>query len=214
MDPYLERRDSLRRHITRAREWSEAIRHGQVENAATIAARENLSRARVSQLMNLLTLAPVILEEICDPQNSGPVPTEYALRKLTQVRAEAIQLARYRRLVEESHQPAAERARAFGRSRVRRHGFQHLFEQARQLKAMCETGQFVSLRELGMAVGLCAERVGQVLNLLGLAPDLISKLDVPAEQQPGLSSLQLRELSRIRDFGAQRERFSAIVRGH
>ena len=50
--------------LGRAREWWRMIDAGEVKNAAELARRHSVSRARISQLMSLLRLAPEILEHI------------------------------------------------------------------------------------------------------------------------------------------------------
>ena len=50
--------------LNRAREWRELINTGEVKNAAELARGHGVTRARVSQLMSLLSLAPQILEYI------------------------------------------------------------------------------------------------------------------------------------------------------
>ena len=50
--------------LSRAREWRRMIDAGEVKNAAELARRYGLSRARISQLMSLLRLAPGILAYI------------------------------------------------------------------------------------------------------------------------------------------------------
>ena len=81
-DPWASRRAALRGHLARARDFARRIETGRVENAADLAGREGLTRARVSQLLRLLKLSPVILADIEDVEGTGPVPTEAELRKL------------------------------------------------------------------------------------------------------------------------------------
>ena len=50
--------------LTRARAWRQLIDTGEVKNAAALARRHGVTRARVSQLMSLLRLAPEILAYI------------------------------------------------------------------------------------------------------------------------------------------------------
>ena len=50
--------------LNRAREWRRLIDTGEVKNAAELARRHRLTRARVSQIMSLLRLAPEILANI------------------------------------------------------------------------------------------------------------------------------------------------------
>ena len=72
---------------------------GVVGNAAELARRQGLSRARVSQIRSMLRLAPEVLADLESEERSGPVPSEVELRKLAQVRPRFEQVGRYRELV-------------------------------------------------------------------------------------------------------------------
>lgn len=52
--------------LNRAREWQRMIDAGEVKNAAQVAREHDVTRARVSQVMTLLRLAPEIIEYIDD----------------------------------------------------------------------------------------------------------------------------------------------------
>jgi hypothetical protein len=54
-----------------ARRWQDMIDKGEVKNASQIAADQRLTRARVSQVMKLLQLAPEIIEYIDDVDRSN-----------------------------------------------------------------------------------------------------------------------------------------------
>ncbi len=68
--------------LRNAIEWSALLESGQVANQAEIARRENISRARVTQVMGLLSLAPEIQEQILSIPDgvSRPSITERMLR--------------------------------------------------------------------------------------------------------------------------------------
>ena len=94
--------------LTRARAWRQLIDTGAVKNAAELARRHRVTRARVSQLLSLLRLAPEILAYI-----DGLHGTEGCLH-LTARRLRAIavlddpdeQRARFRDLVGDTVAPA------------------------------------------------------------------------------------------------------------
>jgi len=56
--------------LNRARDWQRMIDAGEVKNAAQIARDHDVTRARVSQVMTLLRLAPEIVEYIDDLDGS------------------------------------------------------------------------------------------------------------------------------------------------
>ena len=76
------------------------IQTGEAANAAEVSRMEGLTRARVSQILGLLRLAPAILHDLEDQEGAGPVPTEGALRKLSMLPA-ARQPSQYGKLIEE-----------------------------------------------------------------------------------------------------------------
>lgn len=213
VDPFAERRANLRNHLARARRWQQLISSGKAENAADIAAMENLSRARVSQVTKLLNLIPEILEEIDDPNRSGPIPTERQLRVIAKVGSTDRQLTQFARLVKNAHDSLENVPEVFRHKRTRQKGLQHLFERARILKRLFDSGRYTRLKELADEVGLSAERIGQLLNLNDIAPDLQEKLDVPFANLPeGFTSAHLRRLAAQRDHGAQRKLFKDLVK--
>ena len=74
---------------------------GEVKNAAELARRHGVSRARISQLMSLLRLAPEILEYIdgLDGTEGGYYLTAGRLRRLAVLDNHDEQRARFRDLV-------------------------------------------------------------------------------------------------------------------
>ena len=73
--------------LRKAIEWRALLKSGEVATQAAIARREGLTRARVSQVMGLLRLAPEIQQHILSmPRTVGcPTITERALRSITMV---------------------------------------------------------------------------------------------------------------------------------
>ena len=197
-DPWAGRRASLRGHIARARSFRHDIDRYVVKNAAEIAVREGLTRARVSQLFRLLKLAPEVLADLEDEDGVGPVPREVELRKLAGVKSPERQLAQYRRLCGAE---AAGRGPGRGATRGRppQKGLQHLFERARRYHAAMEAGEFGSLEELGRAEGVTGGRIRQIMLLLQLEPEIIAAVDVPADEVPrGVTDRRLRDVAKLR----------------
>ena len=91
--PRVSRLLALAHHI------QELLDTGQVRDLAEVARRGHVTRARVTQIMNLLLLAPDIQEEVLllPPTNSGPDPiTERDLRTLLATPSFAAQRQRWR----------------------------------------------------------------------------------------------------------------------
>jgi L-lysine 2,3-aminomutase len=73
-----------RNPIYLAKEWQEALNCGRYISPAALARHLNVSRARVTQIINLLRLSPEVIEIIYslgDPIN-GPIIAERRLRPL------------------------------------------------------------------------------------------------------------------------------------
>jgi len=198
--------------------WQELLDGGEAESAADIARDEGLTRARVSQLMRLLKLAPEIREAILDPDAKAALPTEKTLRELAGLTPAKRQVKRFQVLVEREGHVVGGRGRGRGRgssprSRVRRKGFQHLFDRARRYQDMLEREPSLSLAEIGRREGCSGARVSQVLLMLQLAPEIIDRVDVPAPDLPeGVTERRLRKLARCRHPNVQVQRFGALLR--
>lgn len=87
--------------LTRARDWQRMIDAGEVKNAAQIARDHNVTRARVSQVMTLLRLAPEIVEYIDDLDGSEGCLhlTERKVRAIALLEDHAAQRAAFGKLV-------------------------------------------------------------------------------------------------------------------
>ncbi len=78
----------LTRLLALAHRWNHLIEEGVVANHAEIARMMGLSRARVTQIMGLLNLAPYILEEIFflkRGEKAEPAVPERAIRQIIQL---------------------------------------------------------------------------------------------------------------------------------
>lgn len=87
--------------LRKAIEWHALLKSGEVSNQAEIARREGITRARVTQVMGLLRLDPVIQQQILVMPDTArrPVITERALRPIAQLQEPADQRARLEELV-------------------------------------------------------------------------------------------------------------------
>ena len=94
--------------LTRARAWRRLIDTGAVKNAAELARRHGVTRARISQLMSLLRLAPEILEYIdgLEGTEGGLHLTARRLRAIAVLDDHDEQRARFRALVGDTVAPS------------------------------------------------------------------------------------------------------------
>ncbi len=96
-----EYREPYRHPLTLAHKFQELLEAGAVNNRAEIARMYKLSRARVTQIMDLLYLAPEIQEEILLLEGKGRGDfdvTERAMRQITQSQSWSKQCELWRRL--------------------------------------------------------------------------------------------------------------------
>ena len=209
-DPWAGRRAGLRHGIQRARQYQDELDRRLVDNAAALAAREGVTRARISQLLRLLRLAPAILAELDDEAIHGPAPAERDLRRLPDAGSEARQLAAYRQLCEQEA-GKLQTGKAKPRRAASGRGLAHLFEKARAYHRALDTKQARSIAALGRAEGVSASRVGQVMVLLYLAPDIIERVESAVEPPVGITERGLRRIARIRDHEQQRREFAVLL---
>jgi hypothetical protein len=75
--------------LRKAIEWQALLESGEARNQAEIARGERITRARVTQVLGMLRLAPEIQERILSMPDMArqPVITERALRSITQLDA-------------------------------------------------------------------------------------------------------------------------------
>jgi len=86
------------RTLLKAREWRRQLDAGEVESQAAIARREGITRARVTQIMMLLRLAPDIQESILRLPSSPYPPSlpESALRPIALLKEPEAQTAAFK----------------------------------------------------------------------------------------------------------------------
>ena len=87
--------------LRKAIEWRTLLTSGEVSNQAALACREGLTRARVTQILGLLRLAPEIQHHILSmPDMVGRPPiTERVLRRVTQLEQLGAQRQAFQQLV-------------------------------------------------------------------------------------------------------------------
>jgi hypothetical protein len=84
--PKKRRRSSGAKFLRLAKEWQRQLDDGEIASQAAIARREGITRARVSQIMSLLRLAPPLQRRILSVKaNSGEIIAERALRRLARI---------------------------------------------------------------------------------------------------------------------------------
>jgi hypothetical protein len=86
--------------LRKAIEWQRQLDAGEVRNQAEIARRDSVTRARVTQLMGLLRLAPEIREHILSMRETvrRPAVTERTLRPIAQLEDPKAQSAEFKLL--------------------------------------------------------------------------------------------------------------------
>jgi ParB-like chromosome segregation protein Spo0J len=87
--------------LRKALEWQALLASGEVLNQAAIARREGITRARVTQVMGLLRLAPEIQQQVLSLPDAvrRPAITERALRPIAQFPQERDQLHAFQQLL-------------------------------------------------------------------------------------------------------------------
>ena len=87
--------------LRKAMEWQALLEAGDGSNQAAIARREGITRARVTQVMGMLHLAPEIQQHILSMPDAvrRPAITERTLRPIAQLKGVINQKARFRELI-------------------------------------------------------------------------------------------------------------------
>lgn len=89
-------------------EWRRQIDTGEVRNKTEIARREGITRARVTQVMGLLRLAPEIQDKILSfPDTLRPLLTERTLRPIVSITDSRAQSRALRKTLISSFHPLA-----------------------------------------------------------------------------------------------------------
>lgn len=87
--------------LRKALEWQALLKSGEVRNQADIARREGITRARVTQVMGMLQLAPEIQQHILSMPDAvrRPAITERALRPIALIDERRHQLQQFEALL-------------------------------------------------------------------------------------------------------------------
>ena len=90
--------------LRKALEWQALLESGEASNQAAIARQEGITRARVTQVMGLLRLAPEIQQHVLSLPDMvhRPAITERALRPIAQMERASDQKARFQQLVQQA----------------------------------------------------------------------------------------------------------------
>ena len=91
--------------LRKAIEWHALLESGEASNQADIARREGITRARVTQVMGMLRLAPQIQQHVLSMRDMArrPAITERALRPIAQIDSPKEQLQAFQALAVTSH---------------------------------------------------------------------------------------------------------------
>ena len=87
--------------LRKALEWQALLESGEASNQAAIARREGITRARVTQVMGMLRLAPEIQEHVLSMPDMvrRPAISERALRPIAQIENTRGQIVEFQRLM-------------------------------------------------------------------------------------------------------------------
>ncbi len=206
IDPWADARERVRGHLRRACRWRDELLATPGLTVAALAEREAVPAARVSEATSLLRLPTVVLQDLADPASDQPVPTVKALQEVSKLRDPRVQVARFEALRREIGSGGNGRRK----NMPRQQGFQHVLAKARQYQAWLDQGVHRSLRSLGAAEGITVSRVGLVLDLLTLAPEILAAIDVPAGRAPKVTHAELRGIAKVKDKEAQLARFDEL----
>ena len=213
VDAWADALARVRRQLARARGWQAWLDGAPDRTRADLARREALSRARITQVLKLLELDPSILADLDRPDRSGPVPGERVLRRTAALPSLAAQRRQYAAACGISGPAPRGPARRHGPAAPpvpRGESFTHALDRARRYQAWLDDGTHASLASIGRAEGISGPRVGQLLSLLHLAPEIVAVLEQPREALPkGLTRKAVREIARVRAENAHLAAFSA-----
>lgn len=214
-DPWLTRLRKVRDRLAQARAWRAWIDAEPGCMAVELARREGVSGPRVCQVLRLLDLAPEIVADLEREGRSGPVPSEKQLRAIALEPDRLAQVRRYRALVEGGEQgdekAGEEVERAAAPARPHQRGFQHLFARARYYQSLIDGEEVRSEADIARIEGITSSRVGQVLALLNLAPQIVAILDVPEGLGPEVTHLEVLRIARIKSKKEQMREFWGLV---
>ncbi len=214
-DPWATRLQKVRDRLAQARAWRAWLDAEPGRMAVELARREGVSGPRVCQVTRLLDLAPEIIADLEREGRSGPVPSEKQLRAIALEPDRLAQVRRYRGLVEAGEQGGEEAGeeveRVVAPARPHQRGFQHLFARARYYQGLIDGEEVRSEADIARIEGITSSRVGQVLTLLNLAPQIVAILDVPEGLGPTITHQEVLRIARIKGKREQMREFWGVV---
>jgi hypothetical protein len=91
----------------KALKYQQMLHSGIVKSKAELARKEGLSRARVTQILNLMNLAPEIRNYLnfTADQNDLKILTERRLREIVKITNHQLQIRRFRELIKQVDKP-------------------------------------------------------------------------------------------------------------
>lgn len=216
-DPWATRLQKVRDRLAQARAWRAWLDAEPGRMAVELARREGVSGPRVCQVIRLLDLAPEIIADLEREGRSGPVPSEKQLRAIALEPDRLAQVRRYRGLVEAGEQGGEEAGEEVERvaapTRPHQRGFQHLFAWARYYQGLIDGETVRSESDIARIEGITSSRVGQVLTLLNLAPQIVAILDMPEGLGPTVTRQEVLRIARIKGKREQMREFWKLVSG-
>ena len=197
----------VRAALDRADGWQVWIDAEPGRTAADLARKEELSRARVCQVLKLRRLSREVVDDIRRDGRSGPVPGEADLRRVAGLPVRE-QWERYAEMVDELR-AAKRRGPAMPRT-----DYRFDLRRARVWRAELEAEDRLTLADIARREGYTSGRVSQVLNLLELAPEILAVLDVEEDKLPkGLLRKEVRRIAWMREHEEQRAEFERLWPG-
>ncbi len=212
-DPWATRLQKVRDRLAQARAWRAWLDAEPGRMAVELARREGVSGPRVCQVTRLLDLAPEIIADLEREGRSGPVPSEKQLRAIALEPDRLSQVRRYRGLVEAEEQGGEEAGEEVERvaapTRPHQRGFQRA--RARYYQGLIDGETVRSESDIARIEGITSSRVGQVLALLNLAPQIVAILDVPEGLGPTVTHQEVLRIARIKGKREQMREFWGVV---
>ena len=198
-------RRTIREAIDRAQRYAKALRTRSTLTRAQLGEEEDVSETRITQVLGLLRLDRTIVAHAADLGIDEPVPAMTDLIQISRLPTGRQQVERYVAVC-----ATLGGARAGEVELPKQRGLQHLFRQARLWQEAIDAGRYRSVSELARAEGVCHARVGKVMDLLRLTPDVRSALDVEPDRLPaGLTQKEAMRIARMKTADDQR---SALAR--
>jgi uncharacterized protein (DUF2384 family) len=197
-------RRTIREAIDRAQRYAKTLRTRSTLTRAQLGEEEGVSETRVTQVLGLLRLDRTIVAHAADLGLDQPVPTMKDLIAISRLPSGRQQVERYVALC------ATLAGQRVGDAELpKQRGLQHLFRQARIWQEAIDAGRYRSVSELARAAGVCHARVGKVMDLLRLTPDVQQALDVePDVLPPGITQKEAMRIARMTTAEEQRSALS------